>query len=247
MRAFYAADLDNGWVITPQYGYYRMSDKEIDEAGSTSRYGLEVRYEMADPLDLIVQGTWQPKAVGYEAVLYQAGVAWEPFYYWAGIKNPVVTVKFGQERYHSYVDVNGQDLPEGAFKQVGTSVLSQLEFDVKRFHLQAAWQKVIKYSSRVPNDITFSWAEIPYMTAVLQGYLKDCYATRLSYQTDFITPYVSLARCHYDQRLEVAGAVSAGIHVKLWNAEVTGGVEVFEPRREDNRKTYFTLSVDVPM
>lgn len=247
MRATYRADLDNGFILTPQYGYYRMSDKEIDEAGSTSRYGLEVRYELAEMLALIAQGTWQPKAVGYDGVLYQAGVAWEPFYYGGGIKNPVLTVKFGQERYHSYVNIAGQDLPGGAFKQVGTTALSELVFDVKQFHLQAAWQKVIKYSSRVPHNVTFSWAEIPYMTAVLQGYLKDCYAARLSYQTDFITPYVSLAQYHYDQRRQVAGAVSAGLHVKLWEAEVTGGVEVFEPRREDNRKTYFTLSVDVPM
>ena len=138
MRALYTADLDNGFILTPQYGYYRMSDKEIDEAGSTSRYGLEVRYELADPLELIAQGTWQPKAVGYEGVLYSAGVAWEPFYYWAGMKHPVVIVKFGQERYNSYVDIMGRDLPDGAFKQVGTSVLSELEFDVKRFHLQAA-------------------------------------------------------------------------------------------------------------
>ena len=247
MRATYAADLDNGFILTPQYGYYRMSDKEIDEAGSTSRYGLEVRYELAEPLDLIVEGIWQPKAVGYEGVLYRAGVAWEPFYYWAGIKQPVLTVKFGQERYHSYVDTNGHDLPNGAFKQVGTAALSEFAFDVKQFHLQAAWQKLIKYSNRVPHNVTFSWAEIPYMTAVLQGYLKDCYAARLSYQTDFITPYVSVAQYHYDQRRQVAGAVSAGLHVKVWDVEVTGGIEVFEPRREENRKTYFSLSMEVPM
>lgn len=247
MRATYAADLDNGFIITPQYGYYRMSDKEIDEAGSTSRYGVEISYELADPLRVLAQGTWQPQAVGYEAVLYSAGAAWEPFYYWEGIKNPVLTVKFGQERYHSYVDILGHDLPDGAFKQVGTSVLSELEFDVKQFHLQVAWQKVIKYSSRVPHNVTFSWAEIPYMTAVLQGYLKDCYAAQLSYQADFITPYVSFARYHYDQRREVAGAVSAGLHIKLWDVEITGGIEVFEPRREENRKTYFSLSMDVPM
>ena len=247
MRATYVADLDNGFIITPQYGYYRMSDKEIDEEGSTSRYGLEVRYELTDPFSLIAEGIWQPKAVGYEGVLYRAGAAWKPFYYWGGIKNPVLMVKFGQERYHSYVDVQGHDLPDGAFKQVGTSSLSELAFDVKQFQLQATWQKVIKYSSRVPQNVTFSWAEIPYMTAVLQGYLKDCYAAKLSYRTDLITPYVSFARYHYDQRRQVAGAVSAGLHIKLWDVELTGGIEVFEPRREKNRKTYFSLSLEVPM
>ena len=48
MRAAYTADLDNGFTLIPEYGYYRMSDKEIDEAGSTSRYGLEALYELSD-------------------------------------------------------------------------------------------------------------------------------------------------------------------------------------------------------
>ncbi len=247
MRASYAADLDNGFIITPQYGYYRMSDKEIDEAGSTSRYGVEVRYELVDPVDVLAEVIWQPQALGYEGVLYQAGAAWEPFYYFYGLKNPVLTVLFGQERSRSYVNSDGNDLPGGAFRQVGTTSLVQAQMDVTQLHLQAAWHKVIKYSSRVPQDVTFSWAEVPYMTAVLQGFIKDVYAVRLSYPTDFITPYVSLARYHYDQRRQVAGAVSAGLHIKLWDVEVTGGIEVFEPRREDNRKTYFSLSMDVPM
>lgn len=247
MRATYVADLDNGFVFIPQYGYYRMSDKEVDEEGATSRYGLEGRYELCDSFQVLAEGIWQPQAVGYEGVIYRAGAAWEPFYYWGGLKNPVLTAKFGQERMHSYVDASGHDLPGGSFKQVGTTALAEAEVDVKHFHLQAAWQKVIKYSNRVPQEVTFSWAEIPYMTAVLQGYIKDAYAAQVSYVTDFITPYVSLARYHYDQRLEVAGAVSAGLHVKVWDAEVTGGVEVFEPRRDRNRKTYFSLSVDVPI
>ena len=194
MRATYRADLDNGFVFIPQYGYYRMSDKEIDEAGSTSRYGLEGRYELNDSWQLIAEGIWQPMAVGYEGVFYRAGAAWSPFYYFYGIKTPVLTAKFGQERLHSYVDASGHDLPTGSFKQVGTTVQTELSFDVKRFHLQAAWQKVIKYSNRVPQDVTFSWAEVPYMTAVLQGYIKDALAARVSYITDFITPYVSLRK-----------------------------------------------------
>ncbi|MBR2081920.1 MAG: hypothetical protein IJ876_02780 [Elusimicrobiaceae bacterium] len=247
MRASYVADLDNGFILTPQYGYYRMSDKEIDEAGSTSRYGLEVRYELFDLVDVLTDLIWQPQAVGYEGVIYRAGLSWEPFYYFYGIKNPVLTMRVGQERLRSYVDHTGKDLPNGAFRQVGTTIITDASFDIKRLHLQGTWHKVIKYSSRVPQDVTFSWAEVPYMTAVLQGYMKDCYAIRLSYPTDFVTPYVSLARYHYDQRRQVASAVSAGLHMKLWDMELTGGIEVFEPRREDNRKTYFSLSMDVPM
>ncbi len=246
MRASYYADLDNGFIFIPQYGYYRMSDKEIDEAGSTSRYGVEVGYELSDSWQTLAEVVWQPQALGYEGVIYQAGASWKPFYYFIGLKEPVLTAKFGQERTRSYVDNQGKNL-ESAFRQVATTAYTDFSCNVKRVHLQAAWQKVIKYSSRVAQDVTFSWAEIPYMTAVLQGYIKDAYALRISYPTPFITPYASLARYHYDQRRQVAGAVSAGLHVKLWDAEVTGGIEIFEPRRDKNRKTYFSLSVDVPL
>ncbi|MBQ8032770.1 MAG: hypothetical protein IJ266_02270 [Elusimicrobiaceae bacterium] len=246
MRASYRADLDNGFILIPQYGYYRMSDKEIDEAGSTSRYTLEGLYEINDSWQVLAQLMWQPQTLGYEGMGYWGGVAWQPFYYVSGIKEPWLRVKFGQERTRSYVDASGKDLPSG-FRQVATSGFAEAEMDVLHFHLQAAWQKVIKYSSRVPHDVTFSWAEIPYMTAVLQGYIKDAYALRVSYPTRMITPYVSLARYHYDQRRQVAGAVSAGLHVNVWGADVTGGIEVFEPRRDKNRKIYFSLSLEVPM
>ena len=247
LRASYKADLDNGFIFTPLYGYYRMSDKEIDEAGSTSRFGLEARYELNDTWSVLAEGIWQPLAVGYDGVIYRAGAGWEPFYYFYGLKNPVLTAKFGQERTRSYVDNQGNDLPQGAFHQVATTADTGAEVDVKQFHLQMAWQKVIKYSNRAPHNVTFSWAEVPYMTAVLQGYIKDCYAVQLSYTAQLFTPYVSVARYHYDQRLQVAGAVSAGLHVKIWDAQVKGGIEVFEPRREQNRKTYFSLSIEVEM
>ena len=68
MRASYTADLDNNWILIPQYGYYRMSDKEIDEAGSTSRYELQVRYELTDTWSALVEAGLQPQAVGYESV-----------------------------------------------------------------------------------------------------------------------------------------------------------------------------------
>lgn len=247
MRASFVADLDNGFILTPKYGYYRMSDKEIDEAGSTSRYGLEVRYELADPLDVLVEGIWQPEAVGYDAVLYRAGLCWRPFYYGLGFKNPLLTAKLGQERTHAYVDIRGQELSEGSFREVGTTAWLEIASEVKSFYLQGTWQKVVKYSSSVPHNVSFSWVEVPYMTAVLQGYLEDSMAARISYPTPFISPYVSLARYHYASRRSVAAAVSAGLHVKLWDADITGGIEVFEPRRDQNRKTYFTLALEVPM
>ena len=247
MRAEYQADLDNGFVFIPRYGYYRMSDKEIDEAGSTSRYGLGIRYELTDALHVLAQATLQPQTLGYEALLYRGGLSWSPFYYWQGIKNPVLTLQAGQERYRSYVDDNGKELQEGSFRQIGTSLWTEAEFDVKMFHLQVAWQKVLKYSSRVPSNVTFSWAEVPYMTAVLQGYIQTSYAIRVNYPTQFISPYVSMARYRYENYRKDSSAISAGLHVVLWGVEVSGGIEVFEPRREERKKTYFSLSVEMPL
>lgn len=248
MRAQYTADLDNGWILIPQYGYYRMSDKDPEDAGSTSRYGLEVQRELTDNFAILAETVLQPQALGYEGLIYNAGARWNPFYYWAGFKHPQLQAKFGQSRARSYVDNQGQDLPDGAFRQVGTQMELSTSVDIKtRWLLQATWQKVLKYSSRVPRDVTFSWAEVPYMTAVLQGYIKDSLAARVNYQTDLITPYVAVVRYHYDVRRAVSTAVSAGIHVNLWGTEVTGGIEIFEPRHDENRKTYFSLSVEAPL
>lgn len=247
IRASYRADMDNGFILIPKYGYYRMSDdEETQDTGSTSRYGLEILYELHDSLQALVEGSWQPDALGYEGAAYRTGFSWEPFYYFAGIKEPRLTVKFGQERFVSKVDWGGYDL-DSPFKRVATDILTNMEVNVKRFNLQAAWQKVIKYNSPVPRDVTFTWAELPYMTAVLQGYIKDAYAVRISYVTQFITPYASITRFHYDSTSGTSVAVSAGLHIKLWDADFTGGVEVFEPRRDDERETYFSLSLDVPM
>ncbi len=245
MRGMFKLDLDNGFVFTPQYGYYRMSDKEIDEAGSTSRYGLEGAYELNDDWTVFAEGFWQPQAVGYQAVGYGAGLRWKPFYRWGMLKNPLLTVKAEQTRYRTYVDKMGNDLTGGSFGQIETGASAQVSADAGAWNLKAAWHKVIKYSSRVPQDVTFSWADIPFMTAVVQGFVKEAAAVRVSYRTDFITPYASLARYRYAELSDTAAAVSAGLHVRLWEMTLSGGVEVFEPRRESNRRTYFSMSAEV--
>lgn len=245
LRGQYRLDLDNGFVFIPRYGYYRMTDKEIDEAGSTSRYGVEGSYEINDNWRMLAGGFWQPQAVGYQAVGYGAGAAWSPFYRWGELKNPVLTVYIGQTRYRTYVDKEGNDLPGGSFGEVETGVQTEAAADWGPWNLKAAWHKVIEYSSKPPQDITFSWANIPFMTAVVQGFVKEAAGLRVSYQTEFITPYASLVRYRYNELSDTAAAVSAGLHLHLGEMSLSGGVEVFEPRREDNRKTYFSMSAEV--
>lgn len=245
LRAYYRLDLDNGFVFTPMYGYYRMTDKEIDEAGSTSRYGLEVSYELNDAWHVLAEGFWQPQAVGYQAVGYAAGAGWIPFYRWGFFRNPLLNGYVGQTRYRTYVDKRGNDLPGGSFGEVETTAYVQASADAGNFNLKAAWQKVLEYSSQPPANVTFSWANIPFMTAVVQGFVKEAAALRISYRTPYITPYASLARYRYNELSDTAAAVSAGLHLHLGEMSLSGGVEVFEPRREANRRTYFSMSAEV--
>lgn len=170
---------------------------------------------------------------------------WEPFYRAWQFKNPVLKVTSGQTRYRTYVDKMGRDLADGSFSQIETAADAEASVEAGSWQLKAAWHKVIKYSSRQPQDVTFSWADIPFMTAVVQGFIKEAAAVRVSYQTEFLTPYVSLARYRYAELSDTAAAVAAGIHLHLWEMSLSGGIEVFEPRREANRKTYFSMSADI--
>ena len=246
LRGSFALDPDNGWKFIPHVGYYRMSDSEQDEKGSTSRYGLFVSREITDDLQLFADFTWHPKAIGYVAVLYDIGATWHPFYYWYGFKNPFVRGQVGQGRYRSLVNNRGERL-EHPFRENDTHFLLTAGSDIFNWNIQAAWQKVLKYSEPLPADISFSWAEIPYMSAVVQGFVKDAYALRAGYQSEYISPYAGLVHYQYAHREKEAFAVLAGLKVQLWGASFLGGVEVFEPRREETRKTFFSFSVEAPL
>lgn len=246
LRGSLALDLDNGFRFTPRVGYYRMSDSETDEKGSTSRYGMQVVYEISDTLEFFIDGVYHPKAIGYQAVLYDGGIQWKPFYYYHGLKNPFVQVAVGQGRYRARVDKDGARLGH-TFREVGTHVLLAAGTDWGNWKTQATWQKVLKYNEHIPANISFSWAEIPYMSAVVQGFVQDAYALRTSYQSEYVSPYAGLVRYQYAQRNKEAYAVLAGLNIRLWGASFLGGVEVFEPRREETRKTFFSLSVEAPL
>ena len=246
LRGSVTWDLGADVLFSPLVGYYRMSDTEQDEKGSTSRYGAQVVYDWKDWLQWIATLRWQPKAIGYQAVLYDTSLQWFPFYYWHGIKQPFVRLGIGQGRYRSLVNTEGERLPR-TFREVDTSVQAEGGAQYHRWNLKAQWQKVLKYSEPVPTGISFSWAEIPYLAAVMQGFVKEATALRVSYGTSVVTPYMGLVRYRYVQSHTDAFAVLAGLNVHLWGASFLGGIEVFEPRREENRKTFFSLSVEAEL
>ena len=245
LRGVFKWDLDNGFFLAPSYEYYRMSDeKNVDKTGTTHRYGLHGAYELNDDWKLLAGGFWQPSAVGYKAWRYEGGVSWLPFYRWSIFTNPELTVVAGQGYSTSYVNSSGVRLPT-PFKEVETNLKTQAAVEVSRWNIKALWQKVLKYSEPPRRDVSFSWADIPFMTAVVQGFLREATALRISYKTNFITPYASVVRYQYAQASDPAAAVNAGLHIRWEETTLSGGVEVFEPRRESNRKTFFSMSVEI--
>lgn len=244
LRGAYVWNLDNGFTLSPYIGYYRSSDEEEDEGGSSSRYGLNTDYELNDFWSVGARAFWQPKALGYQNVGYFLHTHIIPFYRWSVFKNPRMGVQVGQTRYSSYVDKASLPLQD-TFRQVETSSTLDAQSEVGPFILKAQWHKVIKYKNNVPHDVTFGWADVPFMTAVVQGFIKEASALHISYPTTKITPYAALARYRYVELSEPAVAVSAGLHLMVGQTKLSGGVEIFEPRREANRKTYFSMSAEV--
>ena len=245
LRATYVWDLDNNFIFTPTYEFYRMSDDpDVEKTGSTYRYSLAGSYDFSDAWRVYAQGKWQPTAVGHRAVSYYMGGVWRPFYRYGLIKDPFVDVRAGQVRYRSLLNVSGNALPE-VYKQIETNTQVYAGAEIGPWNLKGAWHKVIQYNNQVRPDVSFSWADIPFMTAVVQGFLRQAHAARVSYPTALITPYVAVARYQYAQSPRPASAVSAGLEIKWEGTVLAGGVEVFEPRRQDSRRTFFSMLVEV--
>ena len=244
LRGKYKLDLDNGLIITPDYGYYRRTDKEEDEAGSTSRYGLQVAYETGDSSSLLVYGRWVPTTLGFQSVSYGAGAQWQPFYRYGILKEPALKLRVGQTRYDVYRDALDRPLPGGKASITETFAHGLLKKKKKNWRLQGVYEKVIKYSSQPAAGMVANWADIPFMVAVIRGFVKESAGAHVSYPTRWITPYASWVRYKYAGARDFAVAVSAGLALHFWDMDFTGGVEIFEPKRADSRRTYFSMSIE---
>lgn len=245
MRTSYKLELDNNFIFTPLYAFYRQSDApHVEKTGTVHRYGLKSAYDVSDEWNIYARVFLQPKAVGSEAVTYGVGGRWNPFYRYGIVQDPFIDLHLGQVRSRTDIDVHGNPLEE-SYPQIETNTHVSLGADVGPWNLQAAWHKVIQYNNHIRNDVSLNWADIPFMTAVVQGFLREALAVRASYPTDFITPYASAVRYEYAETAHSAIAFSAGLKMKWEEASFSGGIEVFEPRREETRKTFFSVSVEV--
>lgn len=244
LRGEYRWEADNGWVFVPEYGYYRRSDKEEDEAGSTSRYGLLTAYDITDQFTAGARVRWIPQALGFQSAEYSVRGAWRPFYRWGVLKEPELYLSVGQNRYDVYSDAKGVPLAR-KFSLTETFAHGGASTWVKNLRLQGVYEKVIKYSSQPEAGVTANWADIPFMVAVIRGFVKEAAAVHVSYPTRWLTPYASMARYKYADKKDFAVAVSGGFELHFWDMNFRGGVEIFEPKRQENRRTYFSMSVEM--
>ena len=245
MRAVYVGDLDNDFIVTLSYEFYRQSDApDVEKTGSTYRYGLTGAYDFSEAWRVYLRGFWQPRAVGNKALTWDTGAVWYPFYRYGILKEPFIDVYVGHTRYETTLNAWGSALAD-AYRQEEIHAHVQTGTGIGPWNLKGAWHKVIQYNHPPEPGIAFSWADIPFMTAIVQGFLREAAALRVSYATRIITPYATAVRYQYAQTSQPAVAVGAGLQVKWGETSLTGGVEVFEPRREETRKTFFSMSVEV--
>ncbi len=241
MRGSYVWNLDNGITLIPAGGYYRISDKEEDETGATGKGALSVQYDLNDALAISMTAHYIPRRMGFENMGYLAGAQYALCYLCGPFKNPYVRVQGGQSFYDITAYADGRGYP-GHFHTTATLAIAELGSELGKFFLQARYDKVIEYSHRPAADLAANWTEIPFMTAIVQGFVSDIASARVAYRTSWITPYAVYARYKYLAYSDYTVSVAGGLAIHWGKSTFSGGVEVFEQNREENRKTYFSLS-----
>ncbi|MBO7238395.1 MAG: hypothetical protein J6U96_03810 [Elusimicrobiaceae bacterium] len=241
MRGGFVWDLDNDLTLVPSGGYYRISDKEEDETGATGKAALEIQYELNDDLKLIAGGFYIPRRMGFEAMGYYAGAKYNLCYRCGIFKDAYLRLQAGQNFYDLTAYADGTPYP-GHFRTPATQAGAEVGSEVGKFFFQAHYNKVIKYNHKPPENIVSNWTEIPFMTAIVQGFVSDVSAVRLSYRTQWITPYAVYARYKYLARNHDTISVAGGLALHWGKSTISGGVEVFEQNQQENRKTYFSMA-----
>lgn len=241
MRGSYVLDLDNGFVLHPSGGYYRMSDKEEDDPGATGKAALAVEYAWNDNLTLSLDGHYVPRRLGFKAAGYGAGAQYTLCYRCGPLKYPYMRVHVGQTFYSIYAHYDGQQYPRG-FSSTANTAWAEWGSEVGKFFIQARYDKVIKYSNKPPDTVRSHWTDIPFMTAVMQGFVRDIAAARVAYRTPWLTPYGVYARYKYLARSEDTISVAGGLALHVGQTTLSGGVEIFEQNQKQNRKTYFSVA-----
>lgn len=234
--------LDNGVTVIPFGGYYRPSDKEEAEQYATGKAGLRVDYDVGDTSQVFVSGDYIPQRAGFERISYLAGFKTELCYHCGIFTNAYLQLAAGQVFYRitAYENV----YPHGLKTESPVAVL-QAGTGLSKFKLQVRYEKLIKYTHRPPEEIVSYWTEIPFMTAVVKGFVSDVAAASLVYRTKWIEPYGALARYQYITDGKYMTAWAAGLSLHWGKTILSGGIENFESAMDASRKNYFSFSASM--
>lgn len=241
LRGSYTWKSDGGLILIPAVGYYRPSDHEEDEVRSITKVALESAYEIGNDWTVFGGGYFIARRMGYQSVGYYAGGKYNLCYYCGWLKNPYIKMWAGQNFYDITMYANQTEYP-GGFTSNAPFISAEAGSELYKFFLQARYDKVIKYSHRPPANIAATWTEIPFMTAVMNGFVSDIVAAKATYRTRWITPYVVYARYTYLTDHKHMGALAGGLALRIGSTVLSGGIEVFEPKQTDKRRSYFSVS-----
>ena len=244
MRGSFMWDLDNGLTLIPAGGFYRISDKEEDETGTTGKVALMAKYELTDTISVLVAGHYIPRRLGFENMGYWVGLEDTLCYHCGPLKNPYVRLLTGQSFYDITAYANGQSYPKG-FNTTATIASGEVGTEVGKFFVQARYDKVIKYNHRPPSYLASNWTEIPFMTAIIQGFISDGAAGKISYRTRWLTPYAVYARYKYLEKGRSVTALGGGLSLVWGKTILSGGIENFESNWEAKRRNYFSFSASM--
>lgn len=237
-------DLDNNFILTPGVSYYRTSDEDEDTlSGATTKFLLNTEYMLDDKWRLGTEFSLIPQRLGYQASGYYASAKYSPFYRSGYFKEPYISLRLGQTRHRQHTLQTGEELKD-VFTTTQTGFSAAAGTEWKRLNFQLQYDKVIIYSRNPPGYVSSNWAEIPFMLAVVQGFIEEKAAARVAYKAEILSPYAAYSFYQYKNKGGSAFAVSGGLSLQIGGVLFSGGVEVFEETHDSNRRTYFSLSAE---
>ena len=136
MRGSYVWNLDNGFILIPSGGYYRISDKEEEETGASGKAALEIQYEVNDDLKLLLGGFYIPRRLGFESEGYYTGARYNLCYRCGVFKNPYIGLNAGQTFYDLTAYTDGTVYP-GHFRTFATVAGASTGSELGKFFIQA--------------------------------------------------------------------------------------------------------------
>ncbi len=224
-----------GLSIVPRY-----SILEQDNVSSMSQYGLGAYWQLPfiDIVEVGADAYYIPKANGYSAFSYDLQAA-------VNVENllfrllPTDTLKAGagvRTIYHSFYDpdYDNTEVDGYGFLNIGKGGLD----------LSLTYTKALSFSNGTSGEYP-PWLNLPYFTAIYNGYLDYSLGIGAGYTYKFIRPYVAY------NFLKTEGAPSTddaklGLTVRILMVDVNASVEWLNfSQNTANRKAFFSLTAGV--